>query len=63
MKWRRFVPHILLLIGGLGVAGWSFVERPFPPLGANPVLDLVHYYTPNFYASIWPGTTFPLSWW
>ena len=52
MKWRRFVPHILLLIGGLGVAGWNFVERPFPPLGANPVLDLVHYYTPNFYASI-----------
>ena len=52
MKWRRFVPHILLLIGGGGVAGWSFVERPFPPLGANPVLDLVHYYTPNFHAAI-----------
>ena len=32
--------------------GWSFVERPFPPLGANPVLDLVHYYTPNFHAAI-----------
>ena len=52
MKWRRFVPHILLWIGGLGVTGWSFVERPFPPLGANPVLDLVHYYTPNFHAAI-----------
>ena len=52
MKWRRFVPHILLLIGGGGVAGWNFVERPFPPLGANPVLDLVHYYTPNFHAAI-----------
>ena len=52
MKWRRFVPHILLFIGGLGVTGWSFVERPFPPLGANPVLDLVDYYTPNFHAAI-----------
>ena len=52
MKWRRFVPHILLWIGGLGVIGWSFVNRPFPPLGANPVLDLVHYYTPNFHAAI-----------
>ena len=52
MKWRRFVPHILLLIGGLGVAGWNYLKRPFPPLDANPVLDLVHYYTPTFYASI-----------
>ena len=52
MTWWRTVPHILLLIGGGGVTGWNFVERPFPPLGANPVLDLVHYYTPNFYASI-----------
>ena len=52
MKWRRFVPHILLLIGGFGVTGWSFVERPFPPLDANPVLDLVHYYTPNFHSAI-----------
>ena len=52
MKWRRFVPHILLLIGGLGVAGWNYLKRPFPPLDANPVLDLVHYYTPTFHAAI-----------
>ena len=52
MKWQRFVPHILLLIGGLGVTGWNYLKRPFPPLDTNPLLDLVHYYTPNFYASI-----------
>ena len=40
MKWRRFIPHILLFFGGLGYTGWSFVRRPFPMLGENPLLDL-----------------------
>ena len=49
MKWRRFVPHIFLFVGGLGYAGWSFVRLPFPLLDENPLLDLVDYHTPNFY--------------
>ena len=49
MKWRRFIPHILLFFGGLGYAVWSFVHRPFPRLGENPLLDLMDYHTPNFY--------------
>ena len=49
MKWRRFIPHILLFFGGLGYAVWSFVRRPFPRLGENPLLDLMDYHTPNFY--------------
>ena len=49
MKWRRFIPHILLFFGGLGYAVWSFVRRPFPMLGENPLLDLMDYHTPNFY--------------
>ena len=49
MKWRRFIPHILLFFGGLGYAVWSFVRRPFPMLGESPLLDLMDYYTPNFY--------------
>ena len=49
MKWRRFIPHILLFFGGLGYAVWSFVRRPFPMLGENPLFDLMDYHTPNFY--------------
>ena len=49
MKWRRFIPHILLFLGGLGYAVWSFVRRPSPMLGESPLLDLMDYYTPNFY--------------
>ena len=50
MKRRRFIPHILLLVGGLGYALWSFVRRPFPMLGEeSPWLDLVDYHTPNLY--------------
>ncbi len=49
MKWRRFIPHIFLFFGGLGYAVWSFVRRPFPMLGESPLLDLMDYYTPNFY--------------
>ena len=49
MKGRRFIPHILLLVGGLGYVLWSFVHHPFPALGENPLLDLVDYHTPNFY--------------
>ena len=39
----------LLFFGGLGYALWSFVYRPFPRLGENPLLDLMEYHTPNFY--------------
>ncbi len=49
MKGRRFIPHILLFFGGLGYAVWSFVQRPFPRLGENPLLDLMDYHTPDFY--------------
>ena len=49
MKWGRFIPHILLFLGGLGYALWSFVEHPFPMLDENPLLDLVDYHTPSFY--------------
>ena len=49
MKWKRFIPHILLFFVGLGYALWSFVRRPFPMLGESPLLDLVDYHTPNFY--------------
>ena len=55
MKWRRFIPHILLFFAGLGYALWSFVRLPFPMLDENPLLDLVDYHTPNFYgwAMLW----------
>ena len=49
MKGRRFIPHILLLVGGLGYALWSFVRHPFPALGQNPLLGIVDYHTPIFY--------------
>ena len=49
MKWRRFIPHIFLFVAGLGYALWSFVRLPFPMLDENPLLDLMHYHTPNFY--------------
>ena len=47
MKWRRFIPPIILFFGGLGYAVWSFVRRPMP--GESPLLDLMDYHTPNFY--------------
>ena len=49
MKWRRFIPHTFLFFGGVWYAVWSFVRRPFPMLGENPLLDLMDYHTPNFY--------------
>ena len=49
MKWRRFIPHILLFCGGLWYALWSFARHPFPILDEDPLLDLMHYHTPNFY--------------
>ena len=52
MKWRRFGPHILLWIGGLGVTGWNFVERPFPRLVQIRSLTWCTITPPIFYASI-----------
>ena len=63
MKWRRFVPHILLLIGGGGVAGWNFVERPFPRLVQIRSLTWCTTTPPISTLRFGPGTTFPLSWW
>ena len=53
--WRavRFIAGLpgpmILFFGGLGYAAWSFVRRPFPALGENPLLDLMNYHTPTFY--------------
>ena len=49
MKWRRFIPHILLFVGGLYYTGWHFLYRPLPALLENPILDLVAFHTPRFY--------------
>ena len=45
MKWR----HVILLLAGLGFAGWAFVHRPFPLLGDDPVADLIAGHSPRFY--------------
>ena len=53
--WRtvRFVAGlpapVLLLSAALWYAVWHFVRRPFPPLGDDPLLDLMNYHTPAFY--------------
>ena len=64
MKWRRFVPHILLLIGGgLGLpdgalsSGLSRRSTPIRSLTwftTTPRISMLRF---------GPGTTFPLSWW
>ena len=46
MKWR----YSFLILGGLGFSAWGFLYRPFPLPGNDPMLDLVLYHTPNFYA-------------
>ena len=46
MKWR----YPILIFGGLCCSAWGFLYRPFPMPGDDPVLDLVLYHTPNFYA-------------
>ncbi len=48
MKWR----YPILFFGGLGCSAWSFLYRPFPMPGDDPVLDLVLYHTSNFYGWI-----------
>ena len=35
-----------------GMPSWHFVRRPFPALGENPLLDLMDYHTPTFYAGV-----------
>ena len=42
----------ILISGGLCCSVWGFIYRPFPMPGDDPVLDLVLYHTPNFYAWI-----------
>ena len=41
---------VIFFFAGLWYAVWSFVRRPFPALGENPMLDLVNYHTPTFYS-------------
>ena len=41
-----------LIVGGLACSAWGFIYRPFPLPGDDPMLDLVLYHTPNFYAWI-----------
>ena len=48
MKWR----YSILIFAGIGCSAWSFLYRPFPLPGDDPMLDLVLYHTPNFYAWI-----------
>ena len=48
MKWR----YPILIFGGLCCSAWGFLYRPFPLPGDDPMLDLVLYHTPNFYAWI-----------
>ena len=44
--------HPRLIFGGLGCSAWGFLYRPFPMPGDDPMLDLVLYHTPNFYAQV-----------
>ena len=44
----------ILVSGGLCCSVWGFLYRPFPMPGDDPMLDLVLYHTPNFYAWIVP---------
>ena len=48
MKWR----YSFLILGGFGFSAWGFLCRPFSLPGDDPMLDLVLYHTPNFYAWI-----------
>ena len=45
-------PTVILFCGGVWFAVWSFVRRPFPALGAFPLLDLLEYHNPNFYSAV-----------
>ena len=46
------VRYPILIVGGLGCSAWGFLYHPFPLPGDDPMLDLVLYHTPNFYAWI-----------
>ena len=45
-------PTVILFSGGVWFAVWSFVRRPFPALGAFPLLDLLEYHNPTFYSAV-----------
>ena len=45
-------PTVILFFGGSWFAVWSFVRRPFPALGAFPLLDLLEYHNPTFYSAV-----------
>ena len=46
------IRHPILIVAGLGCSAWGFIYRPFPLPGDDPMLALVLYHTPNFYAWI-----------
>ena len=45
-------PTVILFSGGVWFAVWSFSRRPFPALGAFPLLDLLEYHNPTFYSAV-----------
>ena len=53
LRFLAALPALVIFFGsGLGYAAWHFVRRPFPALGENPLLDLMDYHTPTFYAGV-----------
>ena len=45
-------PTVILFVGGVWFAVWSFVRRPFPALETVPLLDLLEYHNPTFYSAV-----------
>ena len=46
------IRYPILIFGGLACSAWGFIYRPFPLPGDDPLLDLVLYHNPTFYAWI-----------
>ena len=46
------IRYPILIFGGLCCSAWGFLYRPFPLPGDDPMLDLVLYHNPTFYAWI-----------
>ena len=43
---------LMIFFAGSGMTIWHFSARPFPALGANPLLDLLEYHNPDFYSAV-----------
>ena len=46
------IRYPILIFGGLCCSAWGFLYRPFPLPGDDPLLDLLLYHNPTFYAWI-----------